>query len=93
MSGCSESDRRWASAICCFRGWRRFEHVILDGFEIAGVKVIRTRVTVLRVWLQLWDTVPATFSGSRPGGRHRERRGEHERLVPIDVTAEKCGGV
>ena len=71
-------------------GLAQFEHVILDRFEIAGVKVIRTRVTVLRVWLQLWDT--------RTGHILWESAGEvatasdvvrHERLVPIDVTAEK----
>jgi len=37
-------------------GAAEFSHVILDRFEIAGVKVVRTRITVLRLWLQLWDT-------------------------------------
>jgi hypothetical protein len=37
-------------------GLTEFNQVILDRFEIAGVKVVKTRVTVLRLWLQLWDT-------------------------------------
>jgi hypothetical protein len=37
-------------------GITEFSHVILDRFEFSGVKIVRTRVTVLRLWLQLWDT-------------------------------------
>jgi len=71
-------------------GLAQLDHVILDRFEIAGVKVIRTRVTILRVWLQLWDT--------RTGHILWESAGEvatasdvvrHDRLVPIDEIAEK----
>lgn len=71
-------------------GLAQLDHVILDRFEIAGVKVIRTRVTILRVWLQLWDT--------RTGHILWESAGEvatasemlrHDRVVPIDDTAEK----
>jgi hypothetical protein len=52
--------------------------------------VIRTRVTVLRVWLQLWDT--------RTGHILWESAGEvatasevvrHDRMVPIEETAQK----
>ncbi len=71
-------------------GLAQLDHVILDRFEIAGIKVIRTRVTVLRVWLQLWDT--------RTGHILWESAGEvatasemvrHDRVVPMDETAEK----
>src|SRR5262249_14748782 len=71
-------------------GLAQFDHTILDRFEIAGVKVIRTRATVLRVWLQLWDT--------RTGHIVWESAGEvatasevlrHDRIVPIDEMAEK----
>jgi hypothetical protein len=71
-------------------GLAELNHVILDRFEITGLKVVRTRVTVLRVWLQLWDT--------RSGHILWESAGEaatasevirHDRLVPIDDTAEK----
>jgi len=71
-------------------GLAQFDHTILDRFEIAGVKVIRMRVTVLRVWLQLWDT--------RTGHIVWESAGEvatasdivrHDRIVPMDVIARK----
>ena len=71
-------------------GLAQLDHVILDRFEIAGIKVIRTRVTVLRVWLQLWD--------SRTGHILWESAGEvatasevvrHDQVVPIEETAEK----
>ena len=93
VSDCSESDRRLASAICCVPGLAQLDHVILDRFEIAGIKVIRTRVTVLRVWLQLWDT--------RTGHILWESAGEvatasevvrHERIVPDRRVRRKgCG--
>jgi hypothetical protein len=71
-------------------GLAQFDHTILDRFEIAGVKVIRTRATVLRVWLQLWDT--------RTGHIVWESAGEvatasevlrHDRIVPVDEMAQK----
>jgi hypothetical protein len=37
-------------------GMTEVNHVILDRFEFSGLKIIRTRVTLLRLWLQLWDT-------------------------------------
>lgn len=71
-------------------GLAEFNHVILDRFEIAGIKVIRNRVTVLRVWLQLWD--------ARTGHIIWESAGEiatasdvvnHARIVPVDEFAER----
>ena len=71
-------------------GLAQFEHAILDRFEIAGVKLIRTRATVLRVWLQLWD--------ARTGHILWESAGEvatasevlrHDRIVPLDEMAQK----
>jgi hypothetical protein len=37
-------------------GMTEVNHAILDRFEFSGLKIIRTRVTLLRLWLQLWDT-------------------------------------
>jgi hypothetical protein len=71
-------------------GLAQLDHTILDRFEIAGVKVIRTRATVLRVWLQLWDT--------RTGHILWESAGEvatasevlrHDRIVPVDEMAQR----
>jgi hypothetical protein len=37
-------------------GIAQFDEEILDKFEAAGIKLLRNRVTTLRIWLQLWDT-------------------------------------
>jgi hypothetical protein len=37
-------------------GVAQFDAEILDKFEAAGVKLLRNRVTTLRLWLQLWDS-------------------------------------
>jgi hypothetical protein len=37
-------------------GVAEFDESIIDRFEAVGVKVVRSRVTTLRLWLQLWDT-------------------------------------
>jgi len=37
-------------------GLAQFNEEILDKFEAAGIKLLRNRVTTLRLWLQLWDS-------------------------------------
>lgn len=37
-------------------GLAQFDEEILDKYEAAGIKLLRNRVTTLRIWLQLWDT-------------------------------------
>ena len=37
-------------------GLAQFDQEILDKYEAAGIKLLRNRVTTLRIWLQLWDT-------------------------------------
>ena len=37
-------------------GVAEFNEEILDKFEAAGIKLLRNRVTTLRLWLQLWDS-------------------------------------
>jgi len=37
-------------------GVAQFDQTIIDRFETIGVKVVRARVTTLRLWLPLWDT-------------------------------------
>jgi hypothetical protein len=36
-------------------GLAQFDETIIDKFESAGIKLLRNRVTTLRLWLQLWD--------------------------------------
>ena len=37
-------------------GLAQFDETIIDKFEAAGIKLLRNRVTTLRLWLQLWDS-------------------------------------
>jgi hypothetical protein len=37
-------------------GIAQFDESIIDKFEAVGVKLVRNRVTTLRLWLQLWDS-------------------------------------
>src|SRR6185369_5919595 len=37
-------------------GLAQFGEEILDRFEAGGLKLLRNRVTTLRLWLQLWDS-------------------------------------
>jgi hypothetical protein len=37
-------------------GLAEFDQTIMDKYDFLGVKLVRTRVTTLRLWLQLWDT-------------------------------------
>jgi hypothetical protein len=71
-------------------GLAQFDHTILDRFEFSGLKIVRTRVTVMRMWLQLWD--------ARTGHILWESAGEvatasevvrNERIVPVDELAQK----
>jgi hypothetical protein len=37
-------------------GLAEFDENVIDRFETMGLKVVRNRVTTLRLWLELWDT-------------------------------------
>jgi hypothetical protein len=37
-------------------GVAQLDETIIDRFEAGGLKLLRNRVTTLRLWLQLWDT-------------------------------------
>ena len=71
-------------------GLTEFNQVLLDKFEAFGVKLVKNRVTTLRLWLQLWDT--------RTGQILWESAGEAtvaseilrpERAIPLDEIAQK----
>jgi hypothetical protein len=36
-------------------GLAEFTQTVIDRFEVSGFKLFRTKVTTLRLWLQLWD--------------------------------------
>jgi hypothetical protein len=67
-----------------------FDQLIMDKYEAMGVKLVRTRVTTLRLWLQLWD--------EQTGRILWESAGEltavtallnAKRIVPLDELAQK----
>jgi hypothetical protein len=71
-------------------GLAEFDHVLIDRFEISGLKLVRNRVTTLRLWLQVWD--------ARSGRLVAESTGEStvasellrpDRSIPLDDTAQK----
>jgi hypothetical protein len=37
-------------------GLAQFDESIIDKFEAVGIKLLRNRVTTVRLWLQLWDS-------------------------------------
>ena len=49
-------DRDLARDTCCFQGLHSLTRQIIDKYEAAGIKLLRNRVTTLRLWLQLWDS-------------------------------------
>lgn len=67
-----------------------FDNTVVDRYEIAGFKLVRNRVVVLRLWLQIWD--------ARSGRIAWESSGEVAavsalltvgRTIPLDDVAEK----
>lgn len=56
-------------------GLAEFNQTVLDKFEFTGVKIVRTRVLALRLWLQLW--------GTQTGHLLWESTGEVTVAVPI----------
>ena len=52
---------------CCCRDFAQFNEEIMDKFEAAGIKLLRNRVTTLRIWLQLWDTQTGHIVWESPG--------------------------
>jgi len=36
-------------------GLAEFDETVIDRYEVVGLKLVRNRITTLRLWLQLWD--------------------------------------
>jgi len=71
-------------------GLAQFDHAILDRFEFTGLKIIRTRVTILRVWLQLWDMQTGHILWESAGEVATSSEVlRHDRIVPLDDIAQK----
>ena len=95
-SGVLERERlgRLGAALDCryalLPGIAALDHSILDRFEIAGVKVVRTRVLVLRLWLQLWDTGTGQLVWESAGeATVASELANTGRTIPVDEVAQK----
>jgi hypothetical protein len=79
-----------ASRYLLLPGLAEFDQTVIDKFESLGLKLVRSRLTTLRLWLQLWD--------AQTGQLVWESGGEitavtplirAKRTVPLDNIAEK----
>jgi hypothetical protein len=71
-------------------GLAEFNQALVDKFEAAGIKLVRTRITVLRLWLQLWDTGTGRIVWESAGEiTAASTLLTARRLVPIDGIAQK----
>ena len=71
-------------------GLAEFREVVVDRFEISGLKIVQSRISTLRLWLQLWDTHTGRMlwesAGEASVASELLQRG---RTVPFDEIAEK----
>jgi hypothetical protein len=71
-------------------GLTEFREILLDKFEISGLKIVQNRITTLRLWLQLWDTQTGRLlweaTGEASVASELIRPG---RTVPFDEVAQK----
>ena len=95
-SGVLERERlgRLGAALDCryalLPGITAIDHSLLDRFEMAGIKLVRTRVLVLRLWLQLWDTGTGELVWESAGeATVASELANTGRVIPVDEVAEK----
>jgi hypothetical protein len=95
-SGILERERlgRLGAALDCryalLPGITAIDHSLLDRFEVAGIKIVRTRVLVLRLWLQLWDTGTGQLVWESAGeATVASELANTGRAIPVDEVAEK----
>jgi len=71
-------------------GLAGFDEVLTDSFEISGLKIVRSRISTLRLWLQLWDTQTGRLLWESSGeARVASELLRPDRSVPFDETAQK----
>lgn len=71
-------------------GLADFNQVLVDRFEIAGIKIVRNRVITLRLWLQLWDTQTGQIVWESTGEAIvASELLRAERVVPLDEIGQK----
>ena len=71
-------------------GLAEYNQILVDKFEAFGVKLVRNRVTTLRLWLQLWDTWTGQILWESAGeATVASEILMPERAVPLDEIAQK----
>jgi hypothetical protein len=71
-------------------GLAGFDEVLADSFEFSGLKILRSRTSTLRLWLQLWDTQTGRMLWESTGeARVASELLRPNRTVPFDETAQK----
>ena len=71
-------------------GLADFNQVVIDKFEIAGIKMVRNRVITLRLWLQLWDTQTGEIVWESAGeATVASELLLPQRMVPLDEIGQK----
>jgi hypothetical protein len=86
--------QRIGSALGCryvlLPGLAEYNQALVDKFEAFGVKLVRNRVTTLRLWLQLWDTWTGQILWESAGeATVASEILRPERAVPLDEVAKK----
>jgi hypothetical protein len=71
-------------------GLAEFNQVIIDRLSIYGWNFIQSRVTTLRLWLQLWDTQTGKILWESAGEvTVATKLLSSEQIVPLDTIAQK----
>jgi len=71
-------------------GLAEFDQSIIDKFDLLGVKLLRNRVTTLRLWLQLWDAQTGRILWESSGEVTAVTQLINtKRTVPLDEIAQK----
>jgi hypothetical protein len=71
-------------------GLADFNQILIDRFEIAGLKIVRNRVITLRLWLQLWDTQTGQIVWESTGEANAASElFLPQRVIPLDEIGQK----
>jgi hypothetical protein len=71
-------------------GLADFSQILIDRFELAGLKVVRNRVITLRLWLQLWDTQTGQIVWESTGEANAASElFLPQRVIPLDEIGQK----
>ena len=71
-------------------GLADFNQILVDRFELAGLKIVGNRVITLRLWLQLWDTQTGQIVWESTGEANvASELLLPQRIVPLDEIGEK----